>query len=124
MRKAIIEDKYDINFYKGSNLMVFDFNKYGLSLTSKYAYGYTYRQALESFKSEIMGKLLEIKPKAHYAYDGTIELLDILNEFDDYALVRVHNKVLKLVKVYQTNDGNAYINLYRHRYHLSDFMRV
>ena len=124
MRKAIIEDKYDINFYKGTNLMELKFNKYGLDITNKYDHSYTLRQITEHFRTKITETLLELKAKSHYAYDDTIELLYIINEFDDYALVRVHNKVLKLVKIYQTNDGNSYINLYRHRYHLSDFIRV
>lgn len=125
MRKAIIETKYDISCYKGRSLMEFKFNKYGLDITSKYDYSYTLRQTTEHFRTKVTEALLEIKPKAYYAYDSTIELLDIIDEtFDDYALIRVNNKVLKLVKVYTTDDGNTYINLYRHRYHLIDFMRV
>lgn len=122
MRKAIIETKYDIRCYQGRSLMEFKFNKYGLSITNKYDYGYTLRQATEHFRTKVTDALLELKAKAHYAYDGKIELLDTIYEtFDEYALIRVNNKVLKLVKIYPTDDGNAYINLYRHRYHLSDF---
>ena len=125
MRKAIIETKYDISCYTGKSLMEFQFSKYGLDIMNKYDYSYTPKQALEHFRTKVTDALLGLNAKAHYAYDSTIELLDIIDEtFDDYALIRVNNKVLKLVKVYQTNDENAYINLYRHRYHLSDFMRV